>query len=73
MPVKDNLDSSKLEGQNVVDSTPIQIRELTQTDRLNRSLLQSFLARINQPNFNFNIQTGERNVISAENEVNNFH
>lgn len=73
MPVKDNLDSSKLEGQNVVDSTPIQIRELTQTDRLNRSLLQSFLARINQPNFNFNIQTGERNVRSAENEVNNFH
>lgn len=33
----------------VAEAEPQPVRELTQTDRLNRRLLQAFLARINDP------------------------
>ena len=54
--------SSDAGGQSIVDSNPGHVegevgedsdqptRELTLTDRLNRSLLGSFLDRLNQPN-----------------------
>lgn len=56
MPVRNyEPEKQEISGDNTppVEGEPQQVRELSQTDRLNKKLLQSFLERINQPNSQF--------------------
>lgn len=64
---KDNLENVTLasEIQNGIDRTeePLQERKITQTDHVNKKLLQSFLERINQNDNTvaFGLNIGVRN------------
>lgn len=65
MPVK-NDEPTGTEQQ--TDQIPNETtRELTQTDRLNKRLLESFLSRINQTNFNLNIDNEDKHDKDSNN------
>ncbi|XP_028133833.2 uncharacterized protein LOC114329018 [Diabrotica virgifera virgifera] len=77
MPVKENTETHTPENEPVCQETqnqppPTEVREITQTDKLNKRLLQSFLTRINQSNYNFNAVDDENEEKGNESDTNNF-
>lgn len=53
MPVKKNNQEQTLTNDTQIEETPV-VRELSQNDKLNKKLLESFLSRINEEGNKFN-------------------